>query len=76
LTLPAGARSPFYRVELLGQGKQPLSLVVPAPQGSRCSLHVSAETLGHGSYSVLVYGLDKQSSSDGQKIGQYYFNIQ
>jgi Putative zinc-finger len=76
LTLPAGARSPFYRVDLLGQGKEPLSLVVPTPQGSRLSLHVTTETLGHGSYSVLVYGLEKHSSPDGQKIGQYYFNIQ
>ena len=76
LILPTGARSPFYRVDLLGQGKEPLSLVVPTPQGSRLSLHVTTEALGHGSYSVLVYGLEKHSSSDGQKIGQYYFNIQ
>jgi Putative zinc-finger len=76
LILPTGARSPFYRVELLGQGKEPLSLVVPTPQGSRLSLHVNKETLGHGSYSVFVYGLEKHSSNAGQKIGQYYFNIQ
>jgi hypothetical protein len=76
LTLPTGARAPFYRVELLGQGKEPLSLVVPKPQGSRLSLHVATETFGHGSYRVLVYGLEKHSSTDGQKLGQYYFNIQ
>lgn len=76
LTLPAGAPSSFYRVELLGQGKEPLSLVVPRPQGSRLSLHVTTATLGHGSYSVLIYGLEKYNSSDGQKVGQYYFNIQ
>jgi Putative zinc-finger len=75
LTLPAGARSPFYHVELLGQGRRPVSLVVPTPQGSRLSLHVTTETLGHGSYSILVYGLEKQSSSEGQQIGQYYFNV-
>jgi methionine-rich copper-binding protein CopC len=76
LILPTGTRSPFYKVELLGQGREPLKLMVPTPQGSRLSLHVTTETLGHGSYSVLVYGLEKQSSSDGQKIGQYYFNLQ
>jgi hypothetical protein len=75
LTLPAGARSPFYRVELLGQGKEPVALVVPTPQGSRLSLHMTTETLGHGSYSVLVYGLEKQSSRERQQLGQYYFNI-
>jgi hypothetical protein len=76
LILPTGPRSPFYRVELLGQGREPVSLVVPTPQGSRLSLHVTRETLGHGSHSVSVYGLDKHGSSDGPKNGQYYFNIQ
>lgn len=76
LILPTGARSPFYRVALLGQGKEPVSLVVPAPQGSRLSLHVTTETLGHGPYNVLVYGLDRNASSDGPEIGQYYFTIQ
>lgn len=76
LTLPTGAPSPFYRVDLLGQGREPLSLVVPRPQGSRLSLHVNTEALGHGSYSVFVYGQEKYNSPDGQKIGQYYFNIQ
>jgi hypothetical protein len=75
LILPAAARSPFYRVELLGQGREPLSLVVPTPQGSRLSLHVTSETLGHGSYSVFVYELENHSSPDGQKIGQYYFAV-
>jgi len=76
LILPAGAASPFYRVELLGQGKEPISLVVPTPQGSRMSMHVTTETLGHGSHSVLVYGLEKHNSGTGAKIGQYYFNVQ
>ena len=76
LILPTGARSPLYRIELLGEGKEPVSLVVPTPHGSRLSLRVATETLGHGSYNVLVYGLEKHTSSDGPKIGQYYFNIQ
>ena len=76
LILPTGTRSPFYLVELLGQGKAARSLVVATPRGSRLSLHVTTESLGHGPYSVLVYGLEKYDSSDRQKIGQYYFNLQ
>jgi hypothetical protein len=75
-TLPPGAASPFYRVELLGDGKQPISQVVPAPDGSRLSLHVTSHTLGHGPFNVMVYGLTKQESKEGPRIGQYHFNIQ
>jgi len=76
LNLPVGAASPFYRVELLGEGKPPVSQVIPAPEGSRLSLHVTSQTLGRGSFNVLVYGLAMPDSRDGPQIGQYQFKIQ
>lgn len=76
LILPQDAASPFYRVDLLGQGRLPLSRVVPAPEGSRLSLHVSRRTLGHGAFNVLVFGLAKQDSVNGPQIEQYHFKIQ
>jgi hypothetical protein len=76
LNLPVGAASAFYRVEILGEGKIPVSQVIPAPEGSRLSLHVMSLTLGHGSFNVLVYGLAMPDSKDGPQIGQYQFKIQ
>jgi hypothetical protein len=75
LILPAGATSPFYRLELSGQGKSPISQVVPAPRGSRLSLQAPSQKLGHGSFNVLVYGLTSVDLKDGTEIGQYQFNI-
>jgi len=76
VTLPAGAASPFYRVDILGEGKPPLSQVLPEPEDSpRLSVHVPSKTLGHGSFSVLVYGLTTPDSREGPQAGQYHFNI-
>ena len=75
LILPAGAASPFYRVDILGEGKPPLSQVLPKPAGSRLSEHVPSKTLGHGSFNVLVYGLTTADSREGPQAGQYQFNI-
>jgi hypothetical protein len=77
MILPIAAESPFYRVELLGQGKLPVSQVIPAPiKGSRLSLQVTRQTLGRGSYRILVYGRSMIDSEDGPELGQYQFNIQ
>jgi len=75
LNLPPGAASPFYRVDILGEGKPPLSQVLPEPKGSRLSEHVPTKTLGHGSFNVLVYGLTTPDSREGPQAGQYHFNI-
>jgi hypothetical protein len=75
VTLPPGAASRFYRVDILGEGKPPLSQVLPEPRGSRLSLHVPSKTLGHGSFNVLVYGLATSDSREGPQAGQYRFNI-
>jgi hypothetical protein len=78
VNLPPGAASPFYRVDILGEGKLPLSQVVPEPRGqsSRLSVQVLSKTLGHGSFNVLVYGLTTPDSREGPQAGQYYFNIE
>jgi hypothetical protein len=73
---PDESPSHFYRVILLGEGRQPLSQVLPGPEGSRLSMQVLSRSLGTGAYNVLVYGLASQDAKDGPKIGQYYFNIQ
>ena len=76
VTLPAGAASPYYRVDILGEGKPPLSQVLPEPRGSRLSVHVPTKILGHGPFNVLVYGLTTRDSPKGPQAGQYRFNIQ
>ena len=73
LNLPADADSPFYRVELGGNGKRPIDQVVPAPKSFRLSMHMPSRTLGNGSFNVLVYGLATQDSKDGPQIAQYHF---
>ncbi len=76
LNLPVDATSPFYRVDILGPGKSPISVVIPAPQGPRVSLQVPSQRLGHGLYSILVYGLASLDARDGSQIGQYQISIQ
>lgn len=67
--------SHFYRVEIMGEGKPPLSQVLEAPEDNRLSLQVRRRLLGSGSFNVLVYGLATQEAKEGPQIGQYYFNI-
>jgi hypothetical protein len=74
--LPPGAASPFYRVEISGDGKAPISQVIPAPPRSRVSLHILRERLGRGSFNVLLYGLARLDLRDGQQIAQYQFSTQ
>jgi len=76
MNLPPEAASPFYRVEILGQGKPTLSQVVPQPKGSRLSLQMARKILGHGSFNILVYGLTTPDSREGPQAGQYYINTQ
>jgi hypothetical protein len=76
VTLPSGAASPYYRVDILGEGRPPLSQVLPEPRGSRLSVHVPSKTLGRGSFNVLVYGLSTPDSREGPQAGEYRFNIQ
>jgi hypothetical protein len=67
---------PFYRLVLLGEGKAPVSQVLPAPEGSRLSMQVLSRTLSSGSYNVSVFGLPKHDAQDGSRLGQYSFQIQ
>jgi hypothetical protein len=76
MTLPEGAASRFYRVEIREAGKRPITQVVPAPKGSRLSLHLTKHGLGSGTFIVTVYGLESSQSSDGQKIETYFFKVQ
>lgn len=72
---PDEALSHFYRVVIMGEGRQPLSQVLEAPEDYHLSLQVQRRLLDSGSYNVLVYGLATQEAKEGPQIGQYYFNI-
>jgi hypothetical protein len=78
VSLPAGDEVPHdypsYRVEISREGRELLSQKVP-PHDYRLSVQVASQTLGQGSFDVVVYGLSKEDSNDGKRIGQYYFNI-
>ena len=77
VNLPADAApAPFYRIVLLGEGKQPISNVLPAPEHNLLSLQLLSRTLENGDYNVIVYGLPTKDAKDGPQIGQYFFNIQ
>jgi len=73
--LPPDAASPFYRIEIKGE-KTSMSQVIPAPTGSRVSLHMTRQLLGTGSFNVAVYGLATSGSGDGAQLGRYDFRIQ
>jgi len=75
LPLPVDApESPFYRVQLLGAGRHPMTQDLPAPVGGRLSLHIASQKLGIGSYDVFVYGLAATDAKQGPQIAQYHFN--
>lgn len=67
---------PYYRVSYFGDGKTPVSQVLPAPEGSRLSVQLLTRSLNDGSYNLLVFGLASKDSKNGTQIGEYFFNIQ
>lgn len=75
MSLPESASSPFYRVEISGAGRKSTSQVARAPKGSRISWHLMRQSLGLGSFTVVLYGLQNVSSDAGVKLETYYFNI-
>lgn len=77
VNLPADAPpAHFYRIVLIGEGKPPISNVLPAPEHNLLSLQLLSRTLQSGDYNVIVYGLSTKDAKDGPQIGQYFLNIQ
>ncbi|MBV8071370.1 MAG: zf-HC2 domain-containing protein [Acidobacteriaceae bacterium] len=74
MTLPPSSDAPFYRIEIAGE-KKFLSQVVPAPSGSRLSLHVIKQALGPGAFNISVYKQSGPASSADPHPEHYYFTI-
>jgi hypothetical protein len=75
IVLPADATSPFYRIDIQGPNRS-VSQIVPAPDGSRLSLHASKQALGYGTFDVRVSKLATRTSQASGSPEHYYFTIQ